>query len=356
MSKINILAIILVGLLIFAEGAGFIYFANKSHDLSGKLKDVMPKLEKLSEDNRQMAGRFEGLSKTHDNMQKDYEAMKMDRNNLFAQAKSLLADSGKAKGLEDEIRRMEEERTPLEEEIDRLLEENMLLEESIKGLQETQQRVAREGDDSKSVEEKVEKYNIVEQLRKEISLLEERRSQTEVLVQDYKSDLDILKEQKSKLELEKAGLAGELERSRSEYIKAQKRYEEDFQKAVEKNNALEQKLKDTPQKFTELARQNKRLVAETAGMHYNLGVFYTKNGEYKRAITEFQKAEEIRPEDPYTHFNLGYIYAEYLVNRTKAMEHFRHFLRLAKADDEDAEWVRKYLLTWESYGGKRTMK
>ena len=87
-----------------------------------------------------------------------------------------------------------------------------------------------------------------------------------------------------------------------------------------------------------------------------MGVFYTKQREYARAAAEFAKALEIDPNDAYSHFNLGYIYAEYLINRHKAMDHFRHFLRLAKGDYPHVNWARKYLLTWETYDGKRPVQ
>jgi len=91
-------------------------------------------------------------------------------------------------------------------------------------------------------------------------------------------------------------------------------------------------------------------------MHYNLGVFYSKQKEYSRAVSEFEEAVKLRPDDAYSHFNLGYIYAEYLVNRPKAIEHFRHYLRLAKKDDKDLDWVKKYILTWQAWAGKEPME
>jgi len=135
-----------------------------------------------------------------------------------------------------------------------------------------------------------------------------------------------------------------------------KEYKTNYAQAAKTNKALESEIKNMPKKFTEIGRQNKRLIRETSEMHYNLGVFYTKNKEYERAIAEFEKVIEITPDDAYAHFNLGYIYAEYLVNRKKATENFRHYLRLAKSSDKDIDWAKKYLLTWETYEGKVPMR
>ncbi len=83
-------------------------------------------------------------------------------------------------------------------------------------------------------------------------------------------------------------------------------------------------------KYIKLARENKILVKRTALMHYNLGVFYTQNKEYNRAVAEFEKAIELNPEDALAHFNLGFIYAEHFENRPKAIERFNQYLKLAK--------------------------
>ena len=83
---------------------------------------------------------------------------------------------------------------------------------------------------------------------------------------------------------------------------------------------------------------------------------YTKKKEYDKAARELAKALELDPEDAHAHFNLGYIYAEYKLDRKKAAEHFRHFVRLTKGYDKDVDWARSYLLTWETYEGKTPIK
>jgi tetratricopeptide (TPR) repeat protein len=87
-------------------------------------------------------------------------------------------------------------------------------------------------------------------------------------------------------------------------------------------------------------------------MHYNLGVFYSQNKEFDRATAEFEKAIEVNPDDASSYFNLGYIYAEHLQNRPKAVANFRQFLKLAKRDDKDADWAKRYILTWQTWEGK----
>ncbi|MFA4991839.1 MAG: tetratricopeptide repeat protein, partial [Candidatus Omnitrophota bacterium] len=182
-------------------------------------------------------------------------------------------------------------------------------------------------------------------LNKQISALQKEKDRTSSDLETARKKLDVADLRKNQLEKEKLDVAAEL-----------KKYKQDLADAFNKNKRLQAEVERMPKKFTEIARQNERLVKETGEMHYNLGVFYTKGREYKRAIAEFEKAIEINPNDSYSHFNLGYIYAEYMVNRKKAVENFRHYLRLAKGDDKDVDWAKQYILTWETYEGKRPME
>ena len=105
-----------------------------------------------------------------------------------------------------------------------------------------------------------------------------------------------------------------------------------------------------------MARENKILIKQTALMHYNLGVFYSENKQHSRAVVEFERAIELNPGDAHSYYNLGYIYAEFLHDRPRAIENFRQFLRLAKGSDKDVDWVKKYILTWQTWEGKKEAK
>ena len=139
-------------------------------------------------------------------------------------------------------------------------------------------------------------------------------------------------------------------------ISSLKKIKVKYKKAVKANKAFYKKTKEVPKKFSVIVRQNAMLLKETARMHYNLGVFFTKNREYEKAIAEYKKALELRPDDTNSYFNLGCIYAERFDDREKAIESFRSFLRLAESDDKDINWVKKYLFTWETFKGKRVIK
>lgn len=343
-------------LLIAVLSFGLLYFAFQSRALSGKLRELKPGYEKVRQEEQEFKNKYTGLLNEFEAMKKESAALSQDRDNLLARAKSLLADTSRLNELEVAIEKIKKDNEALEKEKQDL--ENSLFSRGaeIKEFQEAMARTTQERDELKTAYEKSRKDNTIRELKDEISSLQKEKSGQVSRLQkenkDIESDLKQaqkeiiqLKEQKSKSDKEFEGLSSELKGYKVNYASAQK-----------KNKALEEEIKNMPKKFTELARQNKVLIKGNSQMHYNLGVFYTKNKEYDRAVAEFEKVIEIAPDDAYAHFNLGYIYAEYLVNRKKAIENFRHYLRLAKSDDQDVDWVKKYLLTWETYEGRVPMK
>src|SRR3989338_8612037 len=85
--------------------------------------------------------------------------------------------------------------------------------------------------------------------------------------------------------------------------------------ALEKDRReLLKELEAAPKKFKDLAQQNKILIKETADMHYNLGVFYSENKRFDRAVSEFKKVVDLNPQHSKAHYNLGYIYSEHYQN------------------------------------------
>ena len=194
--------------------------------------------------------------------------------------------------------------------------------------------------------------------------LEAQKQELARIEEDHQRDLKAAREDLQKdldtkrLESEEALQAQRL-KSKADveiYARQYKELRKKYQQALEVNKKIERKLGEIPKKFIEIARENKLLLKETALMHYNLGVFYTQEKQYKRAIAEFEKALELKPEDAYAYFNLGYIYAEYLVNRPRAIKYFRLYLKLATKEDKDADWVKRYILTWQAWDANTPIK
>lgn len=336
MNKLKLMAMIMGGVILL-ECAGLAIFINRSRDLSKKLEEIKPGYQKLSQDEAALKSKNEEISKEN-------EAMKKDRENLLTQVKVLLVERTRANELAVSLEKANKDSAALENEKKEMQDRALGLKDEIKKQQEVQENLNSELDKLKIEYEKARKNTEIKKLNATIQNLEKERNSFESNLNRKEGEFKKISEQKNKLDSENAQLNEQL-----------KSYKKNYAQALAKNKGMEQEMKNIPGKFTEIARQNKKLIKETAQMHYNLGVFYTKNKQYERALVEFEKVVEIDPNDPYAYFNLGYIYAEYLVNRPKAIVSFRHFLRLAKSDDKDIDWVKKYLLTWEAYEGKKPM-
>jgi tetratricopeptide (TPR) repeat protein len=276
-------------------------------------------------------------------LKKEYDKLSADRDNLFLQSKSLLEYKAKYQEIEASMKKDSEEKERAQKDLQGRLDQNTLLQQKVTELESNNKQLEQERDTLKNSLDKLEiEYKIVPETKKEMSQLQAQNMEA---VKNYKQ-----LEQKIKyLEERKLDAQAQSELYRRQLNDFKNRYEQ----ALSKNRALERKAEQTPKRLAEIARENKVLIKETALMHYNLGVFYTKNKEYSRAIAEFEKSIELNPDDAYAHYNLGYIYAEYMVNRPKAIESFRRFLRLTKSDDKDVDWVKKYMLTWQTWEAKK---
>lgn len=362
MNKSKILALV-IGVLILCEALGVIYFASKTYNLlrknqamAAKIESIQPGYAKMTRESEEaMAKSREAIAK-YKEMAKELESVKADRENILAQTKSLLANRMRAQELEDELGKVKASIQPIEAARKKEEEQNLVLKAQVKKLKEERANLTNERDEIKSSYEKLQNNTLVKELNVKIAGLQGELKSAVAAVNAAKnkaeSDLKVAEKKVSQLTQDNAKLTASQEQLEAKIEEQRANYAEAF----EKNKALEQEIRQMPTKFVEVSRQNKVLLKQTSGMHYNMGVFYTKHKEYDRAATEFAKALEIDPNDAYAHFNLGYIYAEYLINRHKAMDHFRHFLRLAKGDDPDVNWARKYLLTWETYDGKRPVQ
>lgn len=362
MNKSKILALV-IGILILCEALGVIYFAGKTQNLSRKNQALIARIEtfqpgyaKMSRESEEAEAKSREAVAKYQEMAMELESVKADRENVLAQTKTLLANRLRAQELEDELGKVKASMQPIEDARKKEEEQNLVLKAQVRKLKEERVKLTAEFDELKSANEKLQNNTMVKDLNSKIAGLQKELKSSIAAVNTAKSTaesgLKVVEKKISQLTQENAKLAA----SNGQLAAMIEEQRASHAEALEKNKALEQEVRQLPGKFVEVSRQNKVLLKQTAGMHYNMGVFYTKHKDYDRAATEFAKALEIDPNDAYAHFNLGYIYAEYLINRHKAMDHFRHFLRLAKGDDPDVNWARKYLLTWETYDGKRPVQ
>ena len=355
MKQFKIVAIF-VGILVLVMGAGLLYFAHMSQEQAEKeaeltktLEGIEPGYKKLSKEKMEAESKYAELLK-------EYDALRKDRDNVLIQTKRLLQEKNDFEELKASMPELQEENLLLEGEKQRALEQSRELEEDIKDIEAAKAAVEEERNHFQREYESLQKSSAIKGLTQKISnLTKENKTITDV----YRKKYDTLEKDFKQVDKKSGKLQESLDKAEAKIGVLEDKLAElkdNYAVAVKKNRALEREVRNIPRKFSEIGRQNQKLVKDTGEMHYNLGVFYTNHKEYKRAIAEFEGAVDINPDDASAHFNLGYLYAEYLVDRQKAIEHFRHFLRLAKGDDDDVDWVKKYLLVWEAYEGKTATK
>ena len=279
----------------------------------------------------------------YDQLKRDYDAVSADRANILLQVKNLVEFNSRCKTVDEEIKKSAGEKEAALKEAQKAQEQAAMLADKISSLEVSNANIVKERDEAKRALDKMMlDYKVVPETQRENVRLRNDLSNTQ-------RDLKNLQIRVKRLDAQQIDDSAQIEIYRRQVKEFKKRYE----LAMAKNRSLEKKIEQVPAKFAEIARENKVLIKETALMHYNLGVFYTKNKEYSRAIAEFEKTVELNPDDASAHYNLGYIYAEYLVNRPVALTHFRKFLSLVKSEDKDVDWVKKYILTWQTWEGKK---
>lgn len=292
---------------------------------------------------------YEKLLAENEQLKKEVERLTKDRDNLRTQAKFLLEYKKQITEAQETLASIGRERDQWEFEKQTLVATNKKLQNEIKLLQT-----------------RIEDINIMQmQLEQERDSIKKTLSKSKagyIIIDDFKRQISEEKRENSRLNKTIEKLQGNVEKLRDDLVKMETIAEvkesqvaelkSKYNNALATNKTLEKKLQQLPKEYAEVARENKVLQKRTALMHYNLGVFYTKNKEYPRAIAEFEKTIELNPEDAAAYFNLGYIYAEYLEDRGKAIDNFTKYLKLAKKEDKDIDWVKRYILTWQTWEGK----
>jgi chromosome segregation ATPase len=311
----------------------------------------------LRDTNQQLTSRLEEIQKQNSQMIETCRDIDSDKENLMLQSERLRREN-------EEFRAAKEAYDGLLEEKNALLQAKAALEKHITELQEqsaametrAQDNIAEKTELQQKLEEATErqrpylnriKDEYQDKLSKISELLRQKEDENKALAGDLKETrkaAEVLERDKFKWEQQASLLQGKLDELNSQFKELQK-----------ENIALAEESRTFPRRFAELARQNERLIKETADMHYNLGVFYVKNKEHKRAVHEFEKVLDLKPKDAQAIYNLGYIYAQHLVDRPRAIRYFEDYLSYAP-DARDADWVRKYLLTWQTWYGKEVLQ
>jgi len=290
---------------------------------------------------RELQHRLQALQDEYATLQAANQNLTVDRDNLITQAQQAFKDKDQAVASQDVLKRILKKTV---EENRALVSRLTPLETEFENLRRDSDKLANERDLLQQRLEEAERRSRKKELHAELDTQRKKNRELAKAVQEAQQQIREFERKQNALHTKSAQLQIRLDTLQDKYTKL-----------LSENTTLRQQAKKTPTDVTKLAQQHQRLIKETADMHYNLGVLFTRSKQYDRAAVEFRKVIELKPEDAGAYYNLGIIYAEHLPNRDKAMEHFRRYLQLSPRA-RDASWVKQYIASWQAWEGKERLE
>ncbi len=171
---------------------------------------------------------------------------------------------------------------------------------------------------------------------KEIRRVEQLNRKYTKEIQDIRA---LLTEKDADYQKRMQELEGKLATQQTEQAKKEVVKEQGQQTTLE----LEAKTNEMIAKGDDIVPQDKVFRQELAKAHYNMGNIYFEKGDYQRAVVEYYQAVDLAPNDPDTHYNLGFVSGEYLGDQETALKHYQMYLYL-KPDADDKNAVKEKIL------------
>jgi len=355
---------ILIGLfVILCAGSAtvtyYLFARNITKEKEQQVQIIFQEKEKISNMNKSLEEKLDKLSA-------DYEKIYKDRENIIEQSRRIIQEKNALLNVKADFEKITAEKEKLLKEKEELTQQ---LDSIIKETKQAQNKYEQELTSAKRQirtyqDEITEKNKINEELINKTGI-----RKLEASIQALESDNKALDKQLKEISIERDNSNKQLELNKKEYEKEkltlQNRYNnlnkkyidltKKYQKLVQEQRLLNKKLAEFPSKIVSLANENKKLIKETADMHFNLGLFYFGAQEYKRALPEFERGIKINPQDAEAYYHAGYIYAEHLMNRNKAIEYFNKYLQLSPRGTHSA-WVEQYILSWRIWDNKENIE
>ena len=328
-----------------------------AQECQAKLEAKDLEYQKLLDAKKDEADATQGLREKNSTLMEAYEKLQSDQQTIVEQLNRLRRDSQRCDAVKETYDQMTLENEAFIEENKALEVEKQEVKVTLENLKLHVQDLNKENEELHSLlsEAQVDDEEKLRKIRGKVQKeMEDLVNRTKTL-KDENTNLD---KQLKEARMNTAVLQSTDQRLQVEldtYKKDLTDVQEDYLGMKQENRYLSQQASEFPKKFTDLARHNRKLVKETADMHYNLGVSFIKSQEYERAVKEFTQVIELKPDDAEAHYNLGYIYAEHLVDRPTAIKHFKDYLAYAK-DAADRDWVKQYIFTWQTWYGKEKIK
>ena len=330
-----IIAIMLVG----ATG-GFL-LAQQARRFSETFAKVEADKSTLMKGRQELITQVGSLEGQSSQLKQAFEAVTTDRDVLLAKIKKLMQEKEDLftvtdlhervlKHTAEENRALKGQLEPLQHEHDALKEEHRSL---VRVHEQLQQQL--EESQAKTGEKR---------LKSDLANQQERHEQDAAALEQSKARV-------KELEARQAALEEELPQLHVKLTELQDKYTW----ILSENKTIRFKSKNVPADVTRLAREHERLLKDLGDTHYNMGVLFVKGEDYPRAVKEFEKVVELRPDDADAFYNLGLIFAEHLPDRKKAMTYFHKYLD-ANPHAQDASFVKQYIASWKAWEAKESLE
>ncbi len=326
--------------LVLISSAGVVCLTWRTNDLSNALARAAGQSQTIEQAHLDLKKHWEQLHQQYDQLVVAQHSLTQDRDNLLLQVKA-------NQELIEQHKLLVAERDQLE----------TLLGQSAQELQQVHQQIPQLQDKLQTLEQ-AQQASTQEQIRLTQALEQAQKHSQEKQLRQTQQQLkqELTAQQKAEQEMKRVALStqqelGELQKREDALQTRMRKLQQDYTTAIAENSQLRRERRAIPKDVTRLAQQHERLIKETADMHYNMGVMFNDNKQYQRALVEFSKVLELRPDDADAVHNLGVIYADYLPNREKSIAYFRRYLEL-NPDASDANWVKQYIASWQAWEAK----
>jgi len=224
--------------------------------------------------------------------------------------------------LEDSFKKTSEENKKLKKENDSVAKENEQLKSKMTQLEDEMKKLSQQGKDA-------------ERSAKELNVKTEMYTKR---INQLSSDLEEMKTNEKKIKEENEKLNDMVGKLKSG--KPQDEY-------VEKMKKIGEKAENSQKAMQEVAAEYEQLKNETGKVHYNLGNLYFKNGEYQKAVQEYEMAVKLIPKDPDVYYNLALTYDYYVKDPAKAYKCYETYITL-QPKTEFFDFIKKRMALAEA--------
>ena len=285
----------------------------------GKIADIEEDMASLSEDLAESI-------KFGDSLEKDLENAKAGNSKLKKEMAELKNKKTDIRG-SDLFQKIERANYVMRE---KLVELETKRHKAVKSMEKMKSRDERHDDEIK--EEREKRKEAEEKIEEAL----EREEEHKELLEKLMADIPVLEDQVFELEKQNLALTQKLQQGtesvRSLKVELQKR-----EHRLDKAERVAEVLNEAREEVLHVNDMEKR------DMHYNMAAVYVKEERFHDAEIEYLRALKIDPVDADIHYNLAILYDDELGDLSKAISHYRRYLKL-NPHGSDADLVRDWLM------------